>query len=231
MDLFLDSANLQEIEECLQLGFLKGITTNPSLISKEPRGDFVAHIKKILALNRTNPIPISVEVFARDINAMLVQAKEIYDCFGQDPSIVIKIPIGWGELGVIDRLTKQYGVRVNCTCCFTEAQCILAANAGATYVSIFWGRLRDIHGNPDAVTKRVREIFDHDGIKTKIIVGSIRHTDDIATAGIMGAHIVTAGYRYLREMAEHPQTTKSVKGFLEDFKNWQTNDEPEDRKK
>ena len=206
MKLYLDSANLNEIDECLSRGFLAGVTTNPSILSKEPKTDFVPHIRKIADHLRDHGqlLPLSVEVFAREAEDMVAQAHDLVNRIEYE-NINIKVPIGWDELGVIAQLVRD-GIRVNCTCLFTEAQCALAANANATYVSIFMGRLKDVHCDPLPVISN--------------IVGSIRHERDILEAHLAGAHIVTAGAAQLRKMTQHPQTTKSVDGFLSDFEQW-----------
>jgi transaldolase len=220
MKVFLDSANLQDIEACLKRGFLQGITTNPSLLSKEPKAGFLQHIKKIVALceQYEQIISLSVEVFTRHASGMVDQAMNMIEAVPYK-NLCIKIPMGWDELEVVRTLSRQ-GVRVNCTCLFTEAQCVLAANAGATYVSIFMGRLKDIGGDPLGVTSNVRKIFDQGGTKAQIIVGSVRHERDVIDAHLAGAHIVTAGATLFDKMTRHPQTTKSIDGFLKDFEAW-----------
>jgi len=220
MRLFLDSANLNEIDTCLSRGFLAGVTTNPSLLSKEPKTDFVPHIRKIVDLFRSHEqlLPLSVEVFARAADDMVAQAHDLVDRIEYE-NINIKVPIGWDELAVMSQLVRD-GIRVNCTCLFTEAQCALAANANATYVSIFMGRIKDIHGDPLPVISNTRKMLDRAGSASEIIVGSIRHERDILEAHLAGAHIVTAGAALLGKMAQHPQTTKSVDGFLSDFEQW-----------
>ena len=220
MKLYLDSANLNEIDECLSRGFLAGVTTNPSILSKEPKTDFVPHIRKIADLLRDHGqlVPLSVEVFAREAEDMVAQAHDLVNRIEYE-NINIKVPIGWDELGVIAQLVRD-GIRVNCTCLFTEAQCALAANANATYVSIFMGRLKDVHCDPLPVISNTRRMLAQSGSAAEIIVGSIRHERDILEAHLAGAHIVTAGAAQLRKMTQHPQTTKSVDGFLSDFEQW-----------
>jgi transaldolase len=218
--LFLDSANLAEVEQCLARGFLSGITTNPSILSKEPKTDFVEHIRKIAALCRKHEslVPLSVEVFARHARDMEEQALDLVRQIDYE-QINIKVPIAWDELEVIHRLVDR-GIRVNCTCIFTEAQSLLAANAGVSYVSIFMGRLKDVNADPLKVIANTRQLLDRAKSSAEIIVGSIRHERDILDSHLAGAHIVTAGAPLLAKMAVHPQTTKSVEGFLNDFEKW-----------
>jgi len=220
MKLFIDSANLTEISDCLARGVVSGITTNPSILAKEPKTDFVGHIKKIAALCHEHKqlVPLSVEVFAREAKDMLPQAIDLVEKIGYE-NLNIKVPIGWDELEVIRALVARK-IRVNCTAIFTEAQAILAANAGATYVSIFMGRLKDVGGDPQFVISNTRKVLDQGGSKAEIIVGSIRHTRDITEAHFAGAHIVTAGLALIKNGVSHPQTDKSVDGFLKDFQAW-----------
>lgn len=220
MKIFLDSANLMEIEECLERGLITGITTNPSLMSKEPKGNFVEHVKEIVSLCRKHQqiIPLSVEVFTKKPEQMFSQALDLVEKVSYE-NINIKVPIGWDELEVVYKLAKS-DIKVNCTCLFTEGQCILAANSGATYVSIFMGRIKDIGADPTPVISNTRKVFEKAKIDTEIIVGSIRHGMDIVSSQLAGSHIVTAGIKIFREMTKHPQTTASVDGFLQDFSKW-----------
>jgi len=220
MKLFLDSANLVELESGLKSGLLSGITTNPSILSKEPKADLIAHMQQMIALCRQyqQPLPLSVEVFTDDPCEMLSQAHKWVEKIDYE-HLVIKIPIGWGELEVIHQLAKE-NIPVNCTCLFNEAQCALAANAGARYLSIFMGRLKDIGTDPLPVISNVRRLLDQSAAKAEIIVGSIRHPRDITDAQTAGGHIVTASLKFFQTMSHHPQTIKSVQGFLDDFRKW-----------
>lgn len=220
MQFFLDSANLKEIEACLKRGFISGITTNPSILSKEPKTDFVKHICAIVDLMRAHNrlLPLSVEVFTPHAQEMVSQGLELVDAIDYE-NLNIKIPIGWDELEAVYQLSRQ-GVKVNCTCIFTESQSMLAANAGASYVSIFMARLKDIGGDAPLVIANTRELLDKADSPAEIIVGSIRAGRDILDAQLAGSHIVTAGYTMFPSMAAHPQTTKSIQGFLSDFEKW-----------
>lgn len=220
MKIFLDSANLNELEICLKRGILRGITTNPSIISKEPKSDFIKHIQKMADLCKSYKqiLPLSVEIFTPNPSEMLSQSLELLQGLNYK-NINIKIPIGWGELEVIHQLSQE-GIPVNCTCLFNEAQCMLAANAGAKYISIFMGRLKDIGADPLPIISNVRDMLEQAGSTAEIIVGSIRHPRDISDAQNAGAHIVTASMKFFETMSGHPQTTKSVQGFLDDFRQW-----------
>ena len=218
MKLFLDTANLEEIEKGLKQGILSGITTNPSLIAKEPKADFLAHIKKIVELCKKykQEIPLSIEVFQTEPEKMIQQAKDFVAAVDYK-NINIKIPIGWQELGVIKELSSL-GIKINCTCGFDEAQAVLANSAGARYFSFFCGRMKDAGINPFEVIKRTRQLLE--GTDTEIIIGSIRHMEDVVNSFLAGAHIVTAPMNILEKMAVHPKTTESIDGFLKDFSQW-----------
>jgi transaldolase len=223
LKIFLDSANLQDVENALSRGFISGITTNPSLLAKEPKANFYEHIKKIVKLIEADGrgLPLSVEVFATKPDEMIAQAQDIVEKISY-PQLNIKVPIGWDELKVIYALTKL-GIKVNCTCIFTEEQCVLAASSGASYVSIFHCRLKDIGGDPVRVIENTRQIFDQAGHNAEIIVGSIRMQTDVLEAHLAGGHIVTVGAKVIEQMSAHPATDKSVQGFLKDFQGWMSN--------
>ena len=219
MKFFIDTANLEQIEDVLQKGFVSGITTNPSILAKEPKSDFVGHIKKIVNLcNEYKKVPLSVEVFATTPDSMYKQACELYEDINYD-LLNIKVPVGYNELEVVHKLSEQ-DIPVNVTCCFTEAQLELAALAGGRYVSLFFNRLLDVGGNPLEVLKNTRTNFDKNGIDSEIIVGSIRKSEDVLESWRSGGHIVTAGTNLFPGMLQHPSTDKSVQGFLDDFSDW-----------
>ncbi|MBF0491217.1 MAG: fructose-6-phosphate aldolase [Deltaproteobacteria bacterium] len=220
MKLFIDTANLSEIEDSLKKGIVSGITTNPSIISKEPKSDFLGHIKKIISLTKkyNDGLPISVEVFATKPSEMISQGLEFYEKLDYK-NIAIKVPIGWDELEVISELSKK-GIPVNCTCCFSESQMMLAALAGAKYVSLFYNRLLDVSGYPLNVIEKVATFLNQSKLNCEIIVGSIRREEDIVSSWNKGAHIVTAGYKIVSKMCAHPQTTASVNQFISDFQSW-----------
>lgn len=239
MRLFVDTANLEDIESALKRGF-SGVTTNPSLLAKEPKRKFKSHIGKIVKLiEKYNPeAHLSVEVFSTDQKEILKQARNFKKNFGLS-GLSIKIQIGWYELEIIRTLRKE-GISVNCTCNMSVAQGLLAATAGADFISFFWGRIRDggknkdgqdlvnsqvfseIDFNPFSVVTRARKLFDCSYPETKIIVGSIRSVTDIIGAGSAGAHIVTVPPKFFKDMVSHFKTDEVVKQFLSDFKEWLT---------
>ena len=222
MKIFVDSANLGEIEEALQRGFPAGITTNPSILSKEEKGDFREHIKKIIGLIEKYgyDIPLSVEVFSTKPEEMVAQAEDFVRHFGAYRNLNVKVPIGWDELAVIRELRRR-SVKVNCTCCMSYNQAIMAARAGANYVSLFYGRIRDIGYDAASVVREVRATFREWSHPSEIIVGSIRHIADINEAMQAGAHILTVPPKFFPQMCAHPKTDEAVQQFVSEFTKWQ----------
>lgn len=220
MKLFVDSANLDELEQAFARGFVAGITTNPSILAREERTDVVEHIGKIIALVRRHgaDVPLSVEVFADDPAEMLDQGLKFVAAL-RYPLLAVKVPIGWNELKVIAEL-RRHDVRVNCTCCMSFNQATMAALAGANYVSLFWGRIRDTGYDARLVVDQVARAFRRAGLGTEVIVGSIRHLHDVNEAFEAGADIVTVPPKLLPPMTEHPKTTEVVNQFLTDFRRW-----------
>ena len=221
MKIFVDSANLGEIEEALRRGFVAGVTTNPSIMSKEDRVDVRLHIGRIIELigRYEVTIPLSVEVFTEDPQEMVRQAEELTSEFGGYQGLNIKVPIGWNELAVIREL-KSRGIRVNCTCCMSFNQAVMAACAGADFVSLFYGRIRDIGYDARSVVESVHRAFKEGGLASQIIVGSIRHIYDINEAFMAGADIVTVPPKFFPQMVSHPKTDEAVNQFLSDFRKW-----------
>lgn len=217
--LFIDTANLDEISSACKRGIISGVTTNPSLMSKEPRGSYVNHMIKIAEIcQKNNNIPLSVEVFATDQKEILEQALQLQADIGYD-NLNIKIPVGFDELETINNLATV-GVRVNCTCCFTTSQLTLAAAAGARYVSFFYNRAKDSDENEIRTLADTSQFIEINGLNCEIIAGSIRTPRDITDAWTYGAHIVTAGYNVVKEGTTHPGTQASIDQFLTDFKEW-----------
>ena len=221
MKIFVDSANLAEIEEALQRGFPAGITTNPSILSKEEKGDFREHIKKIIGLIEKYgyDIPLSVEVFSTKPEDMVAQAEDFVRHFGAYRNLNVKVPIGWDELAVIRELRRR-SVKVNCTCCMSYNQAIMAARAGANYVSLFYGRIRDTGYDAASIVRQVRATLREWSHPSEIIVGSIRHIMDINEALQAGADIVTVPPKFFRQMTQHPKTDEAVQQFVTDFQKW-----------
>lgn len=222
MRLFIDSANLGEIEAAIDGGFISGITTNPSLLSKEQyQLNQNVHIRNIINLldRRAFPVPLSVEVYSTNPDEMYEQATIILNEFLDYPEIYIKIPIALENLWVINRITLDGG-KVNCTAVMTVEQAIMAENAGADFISIFWGRIRDSGARGEWIVGPTRKLLDQAGSRSKIIVGSIRAAYDVTNAFIAGAHIVTVPPKFFKEMCSHPETDKVVNQFMTDYKKW-----------
>jgi transaldolase len=220
--IFVDSANLHDIEEALKRGFASGITTNPSILSKEQRRDFRVHIREIISLLRQYEIriPLSVELFTTDPDEMIRQADDFVRTFGDYEELAIKVPIGWDELRVIHHL-RSMGVKVNCTCCMSYNQAIMACRAGANYVSLFWGRIRDTGYDAASVVREVHRTFKEWNASSEIIVGSIRQMVDVNEAIQAGADIVTVPPKFFEQMCSHPKTDEAVAQFIRDFREWQ----------
>ena len=209
MKLFIDTANIDEIRAANELGVICGVTTNPSLIAKEGKvfEDVIAEITAIV------DGPISAEVVALDADGMVAEAKELAKIH---ENIVIKIPITEEGLKAVKRLTAL-GIRTNVTLIFSPAQALLAAKAGASYVSPFIGRLDDISDNGISVVEDISTIFDLHGIDTEIIAASIRGPQDVTDAAKAGAHIATVPYKVIMQMLKHPLTDIGIQKFLDDW--------------
>ena len=211
MRIFLDTANIEEIKQAAKLGVISGITTNPSLISQAKATNYEAAIKEICSII---PGPVSTEVVVEGVPAMLKQAREIAKWA---KNVVIKVPATTEGLEVTSILTKE-NIKVNFTLCFSVNQALLAAEAGAAYVSPFVGRLDDIGQDGMLLVKDIVDIYKHYEIKTEVIAASIRHTEHCVRAAKIGAHIATLPYKVLLQMIQHPLTDAGNKRFMADFK-------------
>ena len=222
MKLFADTANLEELENCLKRGFPSGVTTNPSILSKEQKRDFRLLIKDIITLLKKHnyDIPLSVEVFTEDSEQMINQAEEFLETFGHYKNLNIKVPIGWNELEVIHKLRRR-NIKVNCTCCMSYNQAIMAARAGANFVSLFWGRIRDVGYDAGSIVRQVHQTFREWNASSEIIVGSIRHLVDVNEALQAGADILTVPPKFFPQLCAHPKTDEAVNQFVTDFRKWQ----------
>lgn len=210
MRIFLDTANIDQIRQAAKLGIVSGVTTNPTLVSKEKVADYQATIKEICALI---PGPISVEVLVEGVEPMIEQARQISTWA---PNIVIKIPATIQGVEVTSALAKA-GIKVNFTLCFSLNQALLGALAGATYVSPFVGRLDDIGHDGMQLVKEIVEVFKNYRLNTEVIAASIRHPQHCVAAAKAGAHIATVPYTVLMQMIQHPLTDIGVTRFLADW--------------
>jgi transaldolase len=214
MQVFVDSANQKEIQHWLQQGVVDGVTTNPSIMFKDGVTDLEAGARGLAAL--IGDRPLSVEVTSNDLEIMLEQGR-LFATWARN--IVIKIPIvnEFGEscLGVIHKLSQE-GIAVNATAILSFNQAILAAKAGATYVSIFAGRIADEGNDPTVTVRNARQWLDDWALSARIIVGSIRAVIDIQSAALAGAHIITIPPQFLPKMVDHHYTRETVHQFMRD---------------
>ncbi len=209
MKLFIDTANVNEIKEAAALGVICGVTTNPSLIAKEGR-DFIETVKEITTIVDG---PISAEVVAPDADGMVSEAQKLA---ALHENIVIKIPVTAEGLKAV-KILSSMGIKTNVTLIFSPSQALLAARAGATYVSPFVGRLDDISSNGIALIADIAEIFAIHDIKTEIISASIRSPQSVVDSAKTGAHIATVPYKVITQMLSHPLTDSGIDRFMKDW--------------
>lgn len=210
MKFFLDSANLDEIREAAELGMIDGVTTNPSLISKEGGVDFKEHIAAVCEIVAGD---VSAEVTSLDTEGMLREGREYARIA---PNVIIKCPLTRDGLKATRQLTSE-GIRVNVTLCFSAAQAILAAKAGAAYISPFVGRLDDVGQNGLAVLAEIIEIYRNYEWRTEVLASSIRHPIHVIEAARMGADVATMPLKVLNQLFQHPLTDKGLEKFLSDW--------------
>jgi len=209
MKFFIDTANIEEIKEAAKMGMVDGVTTNPSLISKEGR-DFEEVIKEICEIVDG---PISAEVISTDTEGMVKEARHLA---GIHDNIVVKIPMTVDGLKATRTLTGE-GIKTNVTLVFSPLQALMAAKAGATYVSPFVGRLDDLSHEGLLLVEQIVEIYSNYGYDTQIIVASVRNPLHVLDAAMMGADIATIPFNVLGKLAAHPLTDKGLKSFLDDW--------------
>jgi transaldolase len=211
MKFFIDTANLNEIREGVALGFVDGVTTNPSLIAKEGDVDFKQHIAAICEIVQG---PVSAEVTSLDTDGMLREGREYARIA---PNVVVKCPLTRDGLKATRQLTDE-GIRVNVTLCFSAAQAILAAKAGAAYISPFLGRLDDIGQNGLELLAEIIEIYGNYDWGTEVLAASMRHPIHVIEAARMGADVATIPFKVIDQLIKHPLTDKGLEGFLSDWK-------------
>ena len=209
MRFFIDTANIEEIKEANELGVICGVTTNPSLIAKEGR-DFIEVVKEISTIVDG---PISAEVISLDHKGMVEEADKLSKIH---KNIVIKLPMTLEGLKATKILSHK-GIKTNVTLIFSATQALLAARAGATYVSPFVGRLDDIGQDGLSLIEEIVDIFNVNAIETEIIVASVRNPIHVAQAARMGADIATVPYKVITQMTKHPLTDKGIENFLKDW--------------
>jgi transaldolase len=209
MRLFLDTASVEECRAAAKLGVISGVTTNPSLWAKAGRSNYHDIVLEIASIIDG---PISAECLSRDVEGLVEEARRIA---AWHPNVVVKIPIDEAGLEAISRLSKE-GVKINTTLVFSTNQALLAAQAGATYVSPFVGRLDDVGHEGMAIVAEMIEIFDRYHFTTQVIAASLRHSRHVIEAARAGAHIATMPYAVLQGMLHHPLTDVGIERFLAD---------------
>jgi transaldolase len=209
MKIFIDSGNIKDIETLAAIGIIDGVTTNPTLLAKEP-GDYRENLKKICQIVKG---PVSGEVTATDVAGMLQQGHDIAKI---DQHMVVKVPLTRAGIQACKALSTE-GIRVNVTLCFSAAQALLAAKAGATYISPFVGRLDDVGTNGMELIREIVDIFDNYEFATEVLVASCRHPIHIIEAARMGADICTCPPAVIEQLFNHPLTTIGLEKFLKDW--------------
>jgi len=210
MKFFLDTANIEEIKEGLALGMVDGVTTNPTLIAKEGK-PFAEVVREIISMVNG---PVSLEILSMEVEGMVDEGKKLASL---GDNVVIKIPLTAEGLKATKILAEE-GIRVNQTLIFSPLQALMAAKAGAQYVSPFVGRLDDIAHDGMALVEDILTIFDNYDFDTEVIVASIRHPRHVLEAALMGAHIATIPFKVMKQLANHPLTEKGIETFLADWK-------------
>ncbi len=210
MRIFIDSANIEEIREINAMGFLSGVTTNPSLVAKEKR-NYHEVIKEICSIVDG---PVSAEVLALDYAGMVKEGQELASLH---PNVVVKIPLTESGLQTIRSLASQ-GIRTNATLVFSASQALLAARAGASYVSPFIGRVDDNGNDGLMLLEDIMTIFDRYQLDTEVIAASIRHPMHVVASARIGSHIATIPYQVIKLMIKHPLTSAGIERFINDWK-------------
>ena len=209
MKLFIDTGNIKDIQTLVALGIIDGITTNPTLLSKEP-GDYRENLKKICQIVKG---PTSAEVTETEAQAMIRQGRELSQI---DPLIVVKVPLTRDGIKACKALSSE-GIKVNVTLCFSPAQALLAAKVGATYISPFVGRLDDVSTHGMELIRDIVEIYENYSFQTEILVASTRSPMHIVEAARMGADICTCPPAVIDALFNHPLTDVGLKKFLADW--------------
>jgi transaldolase len=214
MKIFIDSGNIKDIETLAAIGIIDGVTTNPSLLAKEP-GDYRENLRKICQIVKG---PVSGEVTATDFAGMMAQGRDIAKI---DSYMIVKVPLTRDGIKACKTLSGE-GIRVNVTLCFSAAQALLAAKAGATFVSPFVGRLDDVGANGMELIREIVEIYNNYDFGTEILVASCRHPIHVIEAARMGADIATCPPAVIDQMFNHPLTNIGLEKFLKDWEKSQT---------
>lgn len=210
MKLFLDTANIEEIRDAAALGVLDGVTTNPTLLSKENRGDYQTVLAEICDIVQG---PVSAEVVSDEKDEMIRQAHELAKI---SEHIVVKVPLISEGIKAVKQLSED-NIKTNVTLCFSANQAILAAKAGATYISPFVGRLDDCGMDGMGIVADIIEIYENYAFSTQVLVASIRHTQHILESATLGADVATIPYKVMKKMLQHPLTDVGIESFNRDW--------------
>jgi transaldolase len=211
MKFFLDTADIAEIRSLAETGMVDGVTTNPSLVAKSGR-NFIETVREICALIEG---PVSAEVAATDAEEMIAEGRELAKIA---QNVAVKVPLTWDGLRAC-RILSQQGIMVNVTLCFSSNQALLAAKAGASFISPFIGRLDDVGQDGMALIREIRQIYDnYPDLGTEVLAASARHPQHVTQCALAGADIVTLPPGVLRQLAAHPLTDKGLAQFLADWK-------------
>ena len=210
MQIFIDSADIEEIRDAAAMGVVDGVTTNPSLVAKtgRPFKDVLVDICEVV------DGPISAEVVSTDYDGILGEARQLAK---MHENIVVKVPLIAEGLKAVRTLTNE-GIRTNVTLCFSPTQGLLAAKAGATYVSPFIGRIDDISGNGMEIVEQLVTIYQNYGFETQVLAASIRHPVHVVQASLIGAHVATLPHKVIHQLVKHPLTDIGLERFLADAK-------------
>jgi transaldolase len=212
---FLDSARLGEIEAAVERGCVAGVTTNPTFLLQEAGIRPLAHLRLVVALLRPLGLPLSVQVMTTVPREMVRQAEVLRDELDYD-GLVVKVPCGWDELAAVAGLARR-GIAVNGTACMSATQALMAAAAGARYVTLFYGKMTDAGIDAGAVVEDVARALGGPGGACELVIASIRRTYDVHECLRRGAHVTTVGFRLLPGLCEHPKTAEAMRGFAESF--------------
>ena len=210
MQFFIDTGNIEEIKKANDLGLLDGVTTNPTLVAREGR-EFKELIKEICSIVDG---PVNAEVVSTETEGMINEARELVKLAD---NIVVKIPLIEAGLRAVKSLTGE-GIKTNVTLCFSPTQALMAAKAGAAYISPFVGRLDDISNRGMDLVEQIIAIYDNYGFETEIIVASIRNPTHVVDAALMGADIATMPFNVIKQLIKHPLTEIGLEKFLADWK-------------
>ncbi len=210
MKLFIDSGDVDEIREAQSMGAIDGVTTNPSLLAKagRPTKDVITEICEIV------DGPVSAEVIATDTQGILREGRELAKLH---PNVVVKVPLIKDGLKAVRTFTDE-GIKTNVTLCFSAPQALMAAKAGATYISPFVGRIDDIGGDGMELIGQICTIYDNYDLETEVLTASIRHPQHFLQAALIGSHVATVPFNVIVQLLQHPLTDKGLAKFLEDAK-------------